>query len=137
MNRTRVLLADDNKALAERVAEFLSPSFEVVGVVHDGQDLIDQALRLDPEVIVVDITMPLFTGIEAVHQLRATGISARVVFLTIHDEEEFFQACLKEGATGYVVKSRMKSDLIPAINSAMLGRLFFSSDVATSGGQQG
>src|SRR6267378_270930 len=110
MNRPRVLLADDNKALAERVAGLLASSFDVVGIVDDGQDLISKALLLTPDVIVIDITMPILTGIDALHQLRSAGLAASCVFLTIHSEDEFLHACLKEGALGYVVKTHMRTD---------------------------
>jgi len=132
MNRARVLLADDNKVLVGRVAELLASSFDVVGIAHDGPELISNALRLTPDVIVVDITMPILTGIEAVHQLRSAGLAGRFVFLTVHSEDEFLQACLEEGAVGYVVKSNMKDDLITAINSAMAGKLFVSPGLSMS-----
>jgi DNA-binding NarL/FixJ family response regulator len=126
MNRPRVLLADDNKALVKRVAEFLASSFDVVGIATDGKDLIFKARLLTPDVIVTDITMPILTGVDALHQLRTAGLADRFVFLTIHSEDEFLAACLKEGALGYVVKAHMKADLIPAIDSAMVGKLFIS-----------
>jgi len=126
MNRPRVLLADDNEILVKRVAEHLASSCDVVGIAHDGQDLISQALYLAPDVIVTDIAMPILTGVEAVHQLREARLTVRFVFLTVHSEDEFLQACLEEGAVGYVVKSRIKADLIPTIHSAMAGKLFVS-----------
>jgi DNA-binding NarL/FixJ family response regulator len=88
--------------------------------------MVSEATRLNPDVIVVDISMPELSGIEAVHQLRKKGSTARVVFLTIHSEDEFVQACLAEGAWGYVVKVHMKTDLIPAINAALSGHPFVS-----------
>jgi DNA-binding NarL/FixJ family response regulator len=130
MNRPRVLLADDNKILTERVAEHLSSSFDVVGIAHDGHDLISEALRLAPDLIVVDVSMPILTGVEAVHELREAGLVTRVVFLTIHNEGEFLQACLEEGAVGYVVKSHISTDLIPALNSAMAGKTFVSPSLS-------
>jgi DNA-binding NarL/FixJ family response regulator len=132
MNRPRVLLADDNKIMTERVAEHLSSSFDVIGIAHDGQDLISEALRLAPDLIVVDISMPILTGVEAVHELREAGLAPRVVFLTIHTEDEFLQACLEEGAVGYVVKSHISTDLIPALNSAMAGKMFISPSLSFS-----
>ncbi|MGC1448865.1 MAG: response regulator transcription factor [Candidatus Sulfotelmatobacter sp.] len=132
MNHPRVLLADDNKILTERVAEHLAPAFDIVGIAHDGQELISKAVLLAPDVIVVDITMPILTGVEAVHQLREAGLQAKVVFLTIHSEDEFLQACLEEGAVGYVVKSHMNTDLIPALNSAMAEKLFVSPSLSVS-----
>lgn len=132
MNRPRVLLADDNELLVERVAEHLASSFEVVGVAHDGQDLISKALDLAPDVIVADISMPILTGVEAAHQLRAAGLATRFVFLTVHSEDEFLQACLEEGAMGYVTKYHMNADLIPAINSAVAGKRFVSPSLSIS-----
>jgi len=98
--------------------------FEIVGMVGSGRGMISEALRLNPDVIVADISMPDMTGIEAARQLRARGSLAKVVFLTIHSESEFIDACLAEGALGYVVKNHMKTDLIPAINAALAGQSF-------------
>jgi len=131
VNRSSVLLADDNRLLVKRVVEHLASSFDVVGVAYDGQDLVVKALRLTPDVVVVDITMPILTGIEAVHQLRDAGLETKFVFLTIHSESEFLEACLAEGAVGYVLKTQMKDDLIPAINAAVAGKQFVSSGIST------
>jgi DNA-binding NarL/FixJ family response regulator len=130
MKHPSVLLADDNKLLVERVAELLAPSFDVVGTAYDGQDLVSKALRLGPDVIVVDITMPILTGIEAVHRLRNAGLETKFVFLTIHSESEFLEACFAEGAVGYVLKTQMTNDLIPAINAAVAGKQFVSSGIS-------
>ena len=126
LTRMRVLLADDHPLLLERVAALLCSSFDVVGTASSGGELISEAMRLDPDVIVADITMPVLTGIEAVHQLRRTGSRAKIVFLTVHAEDEFLQACMAEGALGYVVKSRMGTELIPAINAALSGKSYVS-----------
>ncbi len=132
VNRTRILLADDNRPLLEVTAKLLASLFDVVGIAHDGQDLISKALLLTPDVIVADVTMPLMTGIEAAHQLREAGLPARLVFLTIHSESEFIRACLAEGALGYVIKTRINDDLIPAIDAVMMGRLFVSPTLGVS-----
>ena len=132
VSRARLLLADDNQLLLERTATMLASSFDVVGLAHDGQDLIAKAQKLTPDVIIADITMPLMTGIEAVHELQQGGSSARFVFLTVHQESEFLQACLEEGALGYVIKSHIKADLIPAIDAAMAGKRFVSSSLVSS-----
>lgn len=126
MNRVRILLADDHKPLLEATAKALASVFDVVGMANDGQELISKALLLTPDVIVLDITMPVMTGIEAVHRLRKAGLAAQFVFLTIHSEDEFMRACLAEGALGYVTKAHIKEDLIPAIRAALAGKLFIS-----------
>ena len=126
-NRRRILLADDHPLVLERVTRLLQPTFDVVGVAHNGLQMVEEAMRLNPDIIVADISMPELDGIEAAHRLREMGAKASVVFLTIHENPEFVEACLAEGALGYVVKSRMKRDLIPAINAALSGRCFVSS----------
>jgi DNA-binding NarL/FixJ family response regulator len=126
-NRRRILLADDHPLVLERVTTFLQSTFDVVGVAHNGLQMIEEAMRLNPDIIVADISMPELDGIEAAHRLRELGATASVVFLTIHESPEFVEACLAEGALGYVVKSQMKKDLIPAINAALSGHHFVSS----------
>ena len=131
-NRRRILLADDHPLLLERVAKFLQSTFDVVGVAHNGLEMVEEAKRLNPDIIVADISMPKLDGIEAAHQLREMGARATIVFLTIHESPEFVEACLAEGALGYVVKSQMKKDLIPAINAALSGQRFVSSTSHTT-----
>jgi DNA-binding NarL/FixJ family response regulator len=126
LSRARVLLADDHSVMLDRVGGLLSSSFEVVGAVANGQEMISAGIRLNPDVIVADITMPGLTGIEAAQHLREAGSRARFVFLTIHIEHEFVDACVAQGALGYVLKSHMKTDLIPAIKAALMGRTFIS-----------
>ena len=126
-NRRRILLADDHPLVLERVTRFLQPTFDVVGVAHNGLEMVLEAMRLKPDVIVADISMPGLDGIEAAHQLREMGARATIVFLTINESPEFVEACLAEGALGFVVKSHIKTDLIPAINAALSGQCFVSS----------
>ena len=121
-----MLLADDHSVMLDRVGVLLNPSFEVVGAVPNGQEMIWAGIHLDPDVIVADITMPELSGIEAAQQLREAGFRAKFVFLTIHIEHEFVDACVSQGALGYVLKSHMKTDLIPAIKAALMGRKFIS-----------
>jgi DNA-binding NarL/FixJ family response regulator len=133
LDRARILLADDNELLLELTTKMLTPFFDVVGIASDGSELVSKALLLRPEVIVADIMMPNLTGIEAIHQLLEAGLGAKVVFLTVHREDEYLQACLEEGALGYVVKSDMTDDLIAAIHAAIAGKLFVSPSLAMTG----
>jgi DNA-binding NarL/FixJ family response regulator len=121
-----VLVADDHSRVLARVLSLLTPHFDVIGTVNNGSDLVAEAHRLRPDVIVLDIEMPILNGIEAAHELHETGSSARIVFLTVHEQSEFVQACFEEGAQGYVAKSRLVNDLIPAINEALSGHHFVS-----------
>jgi DNA-binding NarL/FixJ family response regulator len=124
--KPRILLADDHPPLLEAASTLLKPHFDLVGIVTDGAMLVAEALRLRPDVIVTDITMPVVTGIDAIIQVRKSWSFAKVVFLTVHSEEEFLKACMAEGASGYVLKSRMKTHLIPAIEAALEGRTYIS-----------
>jgi DNA-binding NarL/FixJ family response regulator len=129
--RPRILLADDHHEILEAEIALLLPHFDVVGVTTDGLSLVSEVQRLNPEVVVVDITMPMMNGIDAVHKLRQSGASAKFVFLTINTGPEFVQACQDAGALGYVWKSRMKTHLIPAIEAA-LKNLTYVSPLASS-----
>lgn len=131
MIRPRVLLADDHSAFLEHTTALLKPQFDIVGTVEDGAALVSEALRLCPDVIVADITMPGLSGIDAAHRLRQLASSARIVFLTIHSEEQFVEACRAEGALGYVVKGHMNAHLIPAIQAALAGRSYICPFVST------
>jgi DNA-binding NarL/FixJ family response regulator len=122
--RPRALLADDHLALIEAETALLVRHFDVVGTVNDGVELVSQALQLEPDVIVADVTMPVLDGIRAIHRLRESGCQAKIVFLTIHSEQEFIHACLEEGALGYVLKADMKAHLIPAIRAALAGQRY-------------
>jgi DNA-binding NarL/FixJ family response regulator len=121
----RVFIAEDQGFLLDKVLRLLR-DFQVVGTARNGRDLVAEALRLRPDLIVSDISMPELTGINAAHELRKTGLAFKLVFLTVHTEQEFLNACLAEGALGYVMKSRIRTDLIPAINEALSGRSFIS-----------
>lgn len=96
-SRPRVLLADDHDMVLERVQKLLR-NCEIVGTAHNGTDLVTEALRLHPDVIVSDITMPMLNGIDAAHEVREAGSISRFVVLTVHEESEFLQACFAEGA---------------------------------------
>jgi DNA-binding NarL/FixJ family response regulator len=126
--RARILLADDHQLVLERVTRLLQSAFDVVGAAHDGQEMVEQAMRLMPDVIVTDISMPGLSGLEAVHQLHALGRSVPIIFLSVHNSPEFVEACLAEGALGFVTKSQMRRDLIPAINAALSGRSYISAE---------
>ena len=126
MLRPRVLLADDHAEFLKAEIALLQTHFELVGTASDGVSLVSEAERLNPDVVVVDVTMPVMNGIDAVHKLKASGSKVKVVFLTINNGEEFVNACLAEGARGFVWKSRMKAHLIPAIYAVLEDRPYIS-----------
>ena len=126
LKRPRVLVADDHPMVLDRVVSLLRPNFDVVGTARNGRDLLTEAEQLQPDVIVLDITMPVLNGIEAAHELHEAGSAARLVFLTVHPQSEFVSACFAEGGLGYVTKSRLGMDLIRAVNEALSGHYFIS-----------
>jgi len=123
----RILLADDHRKLLELVRGLLEPTFDVVGAVEDGESLVEAAGKLHPDVIVSDISMPKFDGLEAAHRLRESGSASKIVFLTVHADPDFVQAALKTGALAYVTKLRINTDLLVAIREALAGRIFVSA----------
>jgi DNA-binding NarL/FixJ family response regulator len=129
LNKIRVLLADDHPGFPEIAEHFLEPEFEIVSKVVDGQALFDEAMRLKPDIIVTDISMPVLNGIEAADRLMESGSKSRIVFLTVHTDADFIRRCLATGALGYVVKSRIATDLVPAIRQALAGQVFVSRDL--------
>ena len=129
MSKERILLADDHPHFPEIEERLLESEFEVVGKVSNGQALFDEAIRLKPDVIVTDISMPILNGIEASSRLKESGCSSRIVFLTVHSDPEFVRTCLSTGAFGYVAKSRLLSELVPAIHEALAGKIFVSREL--------
>jgi DNA-binding NarL/FixJ family response regulator len=124
--KVRVLLADDHPLLLKEVLNLLEPTFEVVGRVGDGKSLFESAMKLQADVIVSDISMPILNGIEAANKLKVSGCRSKIVFLTVHSDQDFVRACLDTGALGYVAKRRMVTDLLPAIREALADRNFVS-----------
>jgi DNA-binding NarL/FixJ family response regulator len=124
-----VLLADDHPAMLALTADTLAGECLVVGRVGDGYELLAEAERLHPDVIVLDITMPRLDGIEAARQLRSSHQPARLVFLTVHEDPDFAQAALDAGGLGYVIKARLASDLLPAVRTALANRTFISPTI--------
>lgn len=129
MDRASLLLADDHEDFLATTVRHLEPHFDVVKTVGDGQALLDQATRLQPDVVVLDVSMPVLNGIEAARKLKAADSRAKVVFLTEHADPDYIRAALATGALGYVVKSRLASDLLPSIREALAGRPFVSPSI--------
>jgi DNA-binding NarL/FixJ family response regulator len=127
--RIRVLLADDHRAMLDTIAQTLAAKFDVVGAVSDGGAALAAAESLEPDVIVLDISMPVMSGLDAAKRLQERGCHAAVVILTIHDDRELLNAAFVAGARGYVAKSQMRSDLSAAIRQAHAGGYFISASL--------
>jgi DNA-binding NarL/FixJ family response regulator len=129
-DRARVLVADDHQLLLDRVVSILDCEFSVVGTVRDGMTLIDAEAELTPDVLVIDISMPGMSGLEAAACIRRRGSHAVVVCLTAHHEPEVIEAAWRAGALGYVSKTSLAHDLVPAVRAALDGRRFLSESAA-------
>ena len=130
MKRTRVLLADDHKIVLEGLRSLLQEDFELVGMVTDGRALVSMALELHPDVIVVDISMPLLNGIEAVRQIKNVDRHVKVVFLTMQPDVTYAIRAFEAGAAGYVLKHSASSELITAIQEAVKGKTYVTPMIA-------
>ena len=130
MTRPRIVLADDHRIVVEGLKSLLARDFELIGVVEDGQRMIDAARTLRPDAIVADISMPLLNGIEALEQLRKDGFDIPVVFLTMHHDVEYASLALEAGAAGYVLKHAAPEELVQAVRVALEGGTYVSPSLA-------
>ena len=126
MKKIRVVLADDYQGVIDRVRHTLDDNFQVIDAVADGQQAIDAVQLLSPDVLVIDISMPVLDGLEAARRLKDLNCRTRIVFLTVHADRDFVEAALAAGASGYVLKALLTKDLIPAIYAALEGTTFVS-----------
>lgn len=123
------MLADDQREILETVARLLKDEFDVIAAVANGKLAFEAAVRMAPDLIVLDISMPVLNGIEAASLLKESGSRAKVVFLTVHEDPVLVEAALSVGARGYVLKQRLATDLIPAIRQVLDDRIFVSESV--------
>ena len=126
MSSFRILLADDNDEILATIRQELADEFEIIGTVSNGQDAVDAVLRLDPDVVVLDIAMPVLDGIQASSLIHEGNGRTKILFLTIQEKTEYVSAALAAGASGYVTKRRLLTDLGYAIREVAEGRRFLS-----------
>lgn len=124
MTRARILIADDHTLVVEGFRRLLEPHFDVVGAVEDGRALLTAAQELHPDVVVLDISMPLLNGIDAARQLRTRVPRAKLVFLSMHTEPVYVREAFKAGACGYLVKRSAASELVFALHQVLDGRTY-------------
>jgi DNA-binding NarL/FixJ family response regulator len=122
----RILLADDQKEILRTIATMVQEEFEIVGLAENGAQVLDLALKRHPDVLVLDIFMPVLNGMDAAMRLKASGCPAKVLFLTVVEDSDFIETAISMGVLGYVLKPRLATDLIPAIRSVLQGHLYIS-----------
>jgi DNA-binding NarL/FixJ family response regulator len=130
MKRPRILLADDHTLMVEALKHLLQDDFDVVGTVSDGRALLKATAELKPEVVVVDIAMPLLNGLDAGEQLKALHPHINVIYLTQNREPRIAAEAFRRKATGYVLKDAAASELKAAIRDALHGRRYLSPSLA-------
>ena len=132
MKKPRVLLADDHKILLEGLKSLLKPDFDIVGTVEDGRQVLDVANELEPDLVVIDISMPYLNGIQATRLLKDIVPKARIVILSMHADPAYAAEAFRAGAIGYVAKDSAATDLFQALRQALRGHRFVSPSVKAS-----
>jgi DNA-binding NarL/FixJ family response regulator len=121
MGKTRILLADDHTLVAEAIQRLLEPEFEVVGVVADGRSLVREACALKPDVVLVDLNMPLLNGLDASEQLKAANPGMKIIVLTMNEDAEIAALTMRTWASGYLLKKSAGSELVKAVREVLRG----------------
>jgi DNA-binding NarL/FixJ family response regulator len=129
---SRILLADDHQEMLDEVRDLLQGDFDVVDAVQDGQQLVERALDLKPDLIISDISMPLMTGFEAAAKIRALGLSSKIIFLTVQSSSVYLKKARALGADGYVLKVYNNEQLPLTVKQVLSGNQFFSPELQAS-----
>src|ERR1035441_5420941 len=124
MNRPRLLIADDHAVMLEGITATLETQFEIVGTFQDGRSLVNDALRLKPEAIVLDISMPMLNGLDATRQIKCVLPDVKVLCFTMHSEQAYLASAVKAGVNGYVLKSASAMELSFALQQVLKGRSY-------------
>lgn len=130
MKRPTVLIADDHKLFVEGIRKILEPEFQVIGAVDDGRRLVDVAGAQCPDTILVDISMPMLNGIDAVRRLREAGCPSKLVILTMHADLEFVSESFDAGADGYLLKHCDPEEVVAALREVLMGRRYVVNQLA-------
>lgn len=132
MAKIRILLAEDHTIVRKGIRLLLDrePSFEVVGEAENGREAVEMAEQLRPDIILMDHTMPLLNGLEALRQIKKRLPEIRVIILTMHTNEEYIFQFLQAGAAGYLVKQTAPTDLVEAIRAVHGGQSFLSPAIS-------
>jgi DNA-binding NarL/FixJ family response regulator len=130
MKRPRLLLADDHPIVIAGLREVLEPQFEIAGTADDGRALVDLAPVLKPDVILLDISMPLLNGLTAARLLKKQLPKVKLIFLTMHADADYVKEAFRAGASGYILKRSVVSELVCAIEEVLKGRTYLTPVIA-------
>jgi len=112
--------------MREKIVQMLQPNYEVIGTAGDGNAALEMIVLLEPEIAILDISMPILTGIEVATEVIKKKSEAKIVILTVHEDSDFVRASMNAGALCYVIKSELAKDLFPALAAALEGQRFIS-----------
>jgi len=126
MERIRLLIADDHVMFAQGLESLLRDEFDLLGMAGNGEELVEATLRLNPDVILVDISMPVLNGFDAVRLIRDRGSETRIIFLTMHDDATLLSEAFRCGASGYILKQAAGEELVNAIRVVAHGQNYIS-----------
>jgi DNA-binding NarL/FixJ family response regulator len=127
MNRPRILVADDHSIIMAGIRNLVEKQCELAGYVRDGKSLVEEALKLRPDLIIADIGMPILNGIDAAKQIRDVWPEARILFLTMHANPMYLRGAMRAGGSGYVLKTSAGEELQLAIRRILKGQPYVSS----------
>ncbi len=128
MKRPRILLADDHSLILKGITGLLETQYEILGTVENGKALVDAALRLKPDFIILDVSMPILNGIDATREIRKSLRSTKLIFLTMHSNAIYLRKALEAGASGYVLKSGAAEELLAAIAAVERGEIYVTPE---------
>jgi len=126
MKRIRLLIADDHVMFAQGLESLLHDEFELLGTAGNGEELVEATLRLQPDVILVDISMPVLNGFDAVRRIKEAGSQVKIIFLTMHDDATLVSEAFRCGASGYILKHSAGEELVNAIREVANGNNYVS-----------
>jgi DNA-binding NarL/FixJ family response regulator len=132
MTRARIVIADDHPIVARGIGDLLADAYDVVAVVHGGEELVSTALEQTPDLALVDLSMPDLNGIEATRRILEGSPEMRVVVLTMHDDGMYAAEALKAGASGYVLKQSDPEDILAALEQVLAGGIYVSPAIAAA-----
>ncbi len=130
MGRTRILLADDHTMMVAGLQVLLEPHYEVVGCVADGRALLKAAAKLKPDVVLLDVAMPLLNGLDAARELKKILPGIKLIFLTMNADSDLASEALRIGASAYLLKTSQPSELLQAIHNAVRGMLYVTPQIS-------
>jgi DNA-binding NarL/FixJ family response regulator len=129
MNRPTILLADDHTMIADAFRVLLEPQYQIVAMVYDGRTLIDKALELKPDVVVVDVGMPLLNGLSAGQQLKQRLRKVKLIYVTMNEDPDLASEALRTGASAYLLKSSAASELLKSVHEVLRGGTYITPKI--------